>query len=118
MAAQDIIIKPLLSEKSYQGIQSKRYTFVVKKTANKTEIKLAVEEIFGVKVESVNTINVKGKKRRGRARAILPRIKRRSFNSKRTASRSSSSIRCPNGNGGKLKWLSRDINRRLPRAVS
>ena len=50
MAAQDIIIKPLLSEKSYQGIQSKRYTFVVKKTANKTEIKLAVEEIFGVKV--------------------------------------------------------------------
>jgi len=61
---QDIIIKPLLSEKSYQGIQSKRYTFVVKKTANKTEIKLAVEEIFGVKVESVNTINVKGKKRR------------------------------------------------------
>ena len=36
MAAQDIIIKPLLSEKSYQGIQSKRYTFVVKKTANKT----------------------------------------------------------------------------------
>ena len=56
MAAQDIIIKPLLSEKSYQGIQ--------KKTANKTEIKLAVEEIFGVKVESVNTINVKGKKRR------------------------------------------------------
>ena len=65
MAAQDIIIKPLLSEKSYQGIQSKRYTFVVKKTANKTEIKLAVEEIFGVKVESVNTINVKGKKRKG-----------------------------------------------------
>ena len=64
MAAQDIIIKPLLSEKSYQGIQSKRYTFVVKKTANKTEIKLAVEEIFGVKVERVNTINVKGKKRR------------------------------------------------------
>lgn len=78
MAAQDIIIKPLLSEKSYKGIQpedpskkknrkkieGKRYTFVVKKTSNKTEIKLAVEEIFGVKVESVNTINVKGKKRR------------------------------------------------------
>ena len=66
MAAQDIIIKPLLSEKSYQGIQSKRSTFVVKKTANKTEIKLAVEEIFGVKVESVNTINVKGKAQSGR----------------------------------------------------
>ena len=67
MAAQDIIIKPLLSEKSYQGIQSKRYTFVVKKTANKTELKLAVEENYGVKVESVNSINVKGKKRRAGA---------------------------------------------------
>ena len=64
MAAQDIIIKPLLSEKSYQGIQSKRYTFVVKKTANKTEIKLAVEEIFGVSVLKVNTVSMKGKKRR------------------------------------------------------
>lgn len=64
MAAQDIIVKPLLSEQSYEGIQFKKYTFVVKKTANKTEIKLAVEELFGVKVESVNTINVKGKKRR------------------------------------------------------
>ena len=58
MAAQDIIVKPLLSEQSYEGIQFKKYTFVVKKTANKTEIKLAVEELFGVKVESVNTINV------------------------------------------------------------
>ncbi len=64
MAAQDIIIRPILSEKSYSGIQDKRYTFVVKKTANKTEIKLAIEELFGVKVEKVNTMNVSGKLRR------------------------------------------------------
>lgn len=67
MAAQDIILKPLLSEKSYAGIKDKKYVFIVKKTANKTEIKLAVEEIFGVQVEKVNTANVRGKlKRQGK----------------------------------------------------
>lgn len=60
MEARDIIIKPLLSEKSYAGIQSKIYTFFVNKAANKVEIKKAVEEIFSVEVEKVNTINVKG----------------------------------------------------------
>ena len=64
MAAHDIIIKPLLSEKSYAGIQDKKYTFIVAKNANKTQIKLAIEEIFGVKVEKVNTINVRGQFRR------------------------------------------------------
>ena len=64
MAAHDIIIKPLLSEKSYAGIQDKKYSFVVAKSANKTEIKLAIEEIFGVIVEKVNTINVLGKFKR------------------------------------------------------
>ena len=64
MAAHDIIIKPILSEKSYSGIQDKKYTFVVDKKANKTEIKLAVEEIFGVQVEKVNTANVRGKWKR------------------------------------------------------
>ena len=53
MAAHDIIIKPLLSEKSYAGIKDKKYSFIVAKDANKTQIKLAVEEIFGVKVEKV-----------------------------------------------------------------
>ncbi len=67
MAAHDIIIKPLLSEKSYAGIQDKKYSFIVCKKANKTQIKFAVEEIFGVKVEKVNTANVRGKlKRQGR----------------------------------------------------
>ena len=51
MAAHDIIIRPLLSEKSYAGIQDKKYSFVVAKSANKTQIKLAIEEIFGVSVE-------------------------------------------------------------------
>ena len=67
MFAEDIILKPVLTEKGYDGIATKKYTFIVKKTANKTEIKLAVEKLFGVKVESVNTVNCKGKlKRMGR----------------------------------------------------
>ena len=67
MAAHDIIIKPILSEKSYAGIKDKKYSFVVKKDANKTQIKLAIEEIFGVVVEKVNTANVHGKlKRQGK----------------------------------------------------
>ena len=64
MAARDIIIKPLLSEKSYAGIKDKKYSFVVAKNANKTEIKIAFESIFNVKVVDVNIINV------------LPRAKR------------------------------------------
>ena len=60
----DIIIKPVLSEKSYAGIADKTYTFVVAKNANKTEIKLAVEKAFGVKVDRVNTVNCDGKKKR------------------------------------------------------
>ena len=67
MAAHNVIIKPLLSEKSYAGIQDKKYSFVVAKDANKTQIKLAIEEIFGVKVEKVNTAIVSGKlKRQGK----------------------------------------------------
>lgn len=77
MAAQDIILKPILTEKSYKGIQDKKYTFVVAKKANKTEIKLAVEEIFGVKVESVNTANVRGKwKRMGQSQGLTSSYKK------------------------------------------
>ena len=61
MRAHDIIIKPILTEKSYAGIANKVYTFKVAKNANKVEIRKAVEEIFGVNVEKVNTLNVKGK---------------------------------------------------------
>lgn len=63
----DVIIKPLLSEKSYADIANKKYTFIVKPSANKTQIKKAVESIFGVKVKNVNTANVNGKlKRQGK----------------------------------------------------
>ena len=60
MEAYEIIRKPLLTEKSYVGIQNKVYTFVVDKRATKTEIKKAVEKIFNVEVEKVNTSIVKG----------------------------------------------------------
>ena len=65
--AHDIIIRPIISEQSMDQLAEKKYTFEVKKSANKIEIKKAVEEIFGVKVESVNTMNMLGKmKRMGR----------------------------------------------------
>jgi large subunit ribosomal protein L23 len=60
----DIIRKPVLTEKSYDQFPDRTYTFEVDKTANKIEIKKAVEEIFGVEVASVNTINRDGKVRR------------------------------------------------------
>ena len=63
---RDIIIAPVVSEKSYALIDEGKYTFVVAPTANKTEIKLAIEKIFGVKVASVNTLNRVGKVRRTR----------------------------------------------------
>ncbi len=67
MKQYDIIIKPLLSEKSYADIPNKKYTFIVAKDSNKVEIKKAVEDIFGVQVKSVNTSNKKGKyKRQGK----------------------------------------------------
>ena len=77
MFAEDIIIKPVLTEKGYDGIASKKYTFYVKKDANKTQIKLAVEKLFGVKVAKVNTINYKGKlKRMGRNEGFTPNYKK------------------------------------------
>ena len=62
--AQDIIIKPIITEASMMGVVSKKYTFKVASDANKVEIANAVEELFGVKVAKVNTINVSGKMRR------------------------------------------------------
>ncbi len=65
--AHDIIIRPIISEQSMAQIADRKYTFVVAKSANKIEIKKAVEEIFGVKVENVTTLNMAGKiKRMGR----------------------------------------------------
>ena len=64
---RDIIIRPVISEKSYEMIELNRYTFEVAKTASKPQIADAVSEIFGVTVTRVNTINVTGKPRRVRA---------------------------------------------------
>ena len=62
--AQDIILKPIITEKSMDGITSKRYTFKVATDATKPEIAKAVEELFGVVVAKVNTINMKKKPKR------------------------------------------------------
>jgi len=77
MVAEDIILKPLLTEKGYDGIADKKYTFIVAKSANKTQIKLAVEKLFNVRVDSVNTVNCKGKlKRMGRNEGYTPDYKK------------------------------------------
>ena len=62
--AQDIIIKPVITEKSMDGLQAGKYTFKVAKDATKPEIKKAVEKLFGVEVDKVTTMNVKGKMKR------------------------------------------------------
>ena len=62
--AYDIIRKPIITEQSMEATAEKKYVFEVAINANKTEIKKAVEEIFGVKVEKVNTIRMEGKKKR------------------------------------------------------
>ncbi len=68
MFAHDIIIRPIITEKTMGGMPVKKYTFQVAKDAEKIQIARAVEEIFGVEVESVNTSNRKGKlRRRGRS---------------------------------------------------
>ena len=77
MKERDIIIKPLLTEKSYSGIADKKYVFIVAKNSNKTEIKLAIEKLFDVQVESVNTVNCRGKlKRMGRNEGFTPNYKK------------------------------------------
>ena len=62
--AQDIIVRPIITEKSMEGLAERKYTFEVAKNANKIEVKKACETLFGVKVAKVNTISVKGKKKR------------------------------------------------------
>lgn len=62
----DIIVRPVVSEKSYNLLDEGKYTFVVAPDANKTQIKIAIEAIFDVKVTSVNTLNRQGKRRRTR----------------------------------------------------
>jgi large subunit ribosomal protein L23 len=63
---RDVIIRPMVSEKSYAGLEQNRYTFLVTRDSNKTEIKEAVQQIWNVRVLRVNTMNRKGKEKRFR----------------------------------------------------
>ena len=63
---RDVLIAPVVSEKSYGLLDANKYTFLVHPDANKTEIKISVEKVFGVKVTGVNTINRQGKRKRTR----------------------------------------------------
>ena len=64
---RDVLLAPVISEKSYGLLEDHKYTFIVRPDANKTQIKIAVEKVFGVKVVSVNTANRQGKRKRTRA---------------------------------------------------
>ena len=75
--AQDIILKPVITEASMEDLRAGKYTFKVLKTANKYEIKAAVEHIFGVKVAKVNTMRMRGRTRRmGRYEGTTPSWKK------------------------------------------
>ena len=75
--AQDIILRPIITEESMLGTSFKKYTFEIAKDANKIEVKKAVEELFEVKVAKVNTVNVNGKLRRyGRFEGYTPSWKK------------------------------------------
>ncbi|MBC3189716.1 50S ribosomal protein L23 [Pseudonocardia sp. C8] len=63
---RDVLLAPVVSEKSYGLLDERQYTFLVAPDANKTQIKIAVEKVFGVKVTSVNTLNRPGKRKRSR----------------------------------------------------
>ena len=63
---RDVIVRPVVSEKSYAGLETNRYTFLVDPRANKTEIKEAVQQIWNVRVLKVNTMNRRGKVKRFR----------------------------------------------------
>jgi large subunit ribosomal protein L23 len=65
-SSRDVIIRPVVSEKSYAGLEQNRYTFLVHPDANKTQIKEAIQEIWNVRVTSVNTLVRRGKVRRRR----------------------------------------------------
>ena len=74
---RDVIIRPIVSEKSYAGLEQNTYTFLVDPRSNKTEIKEAVQAIWNVRVVSVNTLNRQGKwKRRGWTKGRRPNQKR------------------------------------------
>lgn len=77
MLAHDIIIRPIITEKTMGGMPNKKYTFEVAKDTNKIEIAKAVEEVFKVKVDKVNTLKVRGRLRRqGKFQGYTPSWKK------------------------------------------
>lgn len=72
--ARDVIIRPVISEKSYALMDQNTYTFVVHPDANKIEIRHAVESIFGVRVKNVNTLTRHGKRRRNRRTGMWSKL--------------------------------------------
>lgn len=75
--AQDIILTPIITEASMEALEMNKYTFKVAKNANKIEIAKAIEELFGVKVVKVNTMNCRGRKKRvGRFEGMTPSWKK------------------------------------------
>ena len=77
MVANEIIIRPIITEKTMTGVQNKKYTFEVAKAATKIDVARAVEELFKVKVASVNTVHVRGRMRRqGMHQGMTPGYKK------------------------------------------
>lgn len=77
MLSHDIVIRPIITEKTMRDMPNKKYTFKVAKNAGKVEIAKAIEEIFKVKVEKINTLNVRGKlRRRGRTQGYTSEWKK------------------------------------------
>jgi len=81
---RDILLAPVVSEKSYGLLDENKYTFLVSPDANKTEIKIAVEKVFGVKVVSVNTLNRPGKNKRTGVKVVSVNTLNRPGKNKRT----------------------------------
>ncbi|MBA2438914.1 MAG: 50S ribosomal protein L23 [Acidimicrobiia bacterium] len=73
MDAHDVVIRPVVSEKSYALLDEGAYTFEIHRDANKIQVRKAIEELFGVKVVKVNTLNRKGKRKRNRRSATFGR---------------------------------------------
>ncbi len=71
MDARDVILRPVVSEKSYALLDENAYTFQIHRDANKIEVRKAVEELFGVRVVKVNTLNRKGKRTRNRRKGTI-----------------------------------------------
>ena len=118
--AHDIILRPVLTEKGYEGIEEKRYVFEVAITANKTEIKQALESVFeGIKVEKVNTVRTIGKmKRQGIHQGRTAEVKKAYVKLTEDSKPIAFFEGMAEGKGGEAKWQFEFISPLRPPAVS